>query len=278
MQRRRRAGRAATTCRAPALRRQRRRAAQPRGGACGASEALGPADPRQLVADRDRRDHDRQLRRDATSSPGSMGRPLPGIEAAIVRRDDDGEPSSRRRVRIDRAGRRGRAGAAAGLAVDVPRLPARRRALPRSASPAAGTSPATSPGATPTATSGSSAAADDVIKSAGPPDRPVRGRERADGAPGRRRGRRDRQARPDRRRDRQGVRRAASRATTRATTLRRELLGFARKRLGAAVAPKEIDVRRRTCRRPAAARSCAGCSRPASSACPRATVDAGGGA
>ena len=53
--------------------------------------------------------------------------------------------------------------------------------------------------------------------------------------------------------------------------LRRELIGFARKRLGAAVAPREIAFDARTCPRPAAARSCAGCSRPASSACPKAT-------
>ena len=73
-----------------------------------------------------------------------------------------------------------------------------------------------------------------------PPDRPVRGRERADGAPGGRRGRRDRHARPGGRRGRQGVRRAASRASSPSETLRRELLGFARQRLGAAVAPQEI--------------------------------------
>ena len=92
--------------------------------------------------------------------PGSMGRPLPGIEAAVARRDEDGD--GRRRGRRPRARRRrgGRAGAAAGLAVDVPRLPRRateryrallRRRLVSDA--------ATSCGATPTATSGSSAAA-----------------------------------------------------------------------------------------------------------------------
>ena len=52
---------------------------------------LRPAVPRQLVADRDRRHHDRQLRRRMDIKPGSMGRPLPGIEAAIVERSDDGE-------------------------------------------------------------------------------------------------------------------------------------------------------------------------------------------
>ena len=53
--------------------------------------------------------------------------------------------------------------------------------------------------------------------------------------------------------------------------LRRELLGFARKRLGAVVAPKEIDFVANAAARPAAARSCAGCSRRANSDCPRAT-------
>ena len=51
--------------------------------------------------------------------------------------------------------------------------------------------------------------------------------------------------------------------------LRRELLGFARTRLGPAVAPQEIDFRD-SCRRRAAARSCGACSRRASSGCPRA--------
>ena len=46
---------------------------------------VGAADSRQLVADGDRRDHDRQLR-GYDIRPGSMGRPLPGIEVAIVRR------------------------------------------------------------------------------------------------------------------------------------------------------------------------------------------------
>ena len=101
--------------------------------------------------------------------------------------------------------------------------------------------------------------ADDVIKSVGPPDRPVRGRERADGAPGGRRGRRDRQARPGRRRGREGVRRRCKPGFEPSDALRRELLGFARKRLGAAVAPKEIEFVAIAARRRAAARSCAAC-------------------
>ncbi len=47
---------------------QRRRAAQPGSRRLGRAGAR-PADPRQLVADRDRRHHDRQLRRRWTSSP-----------------------------------------------------------------------------------------------------------------------------------------------------------------------------------------------------------------
>ena len=69
---------------APAIHRQRRRAAQPRSG-CVGTRGVRPAIPRQLVADRDRRHHDRQLCRRMDIRPGSMGRPLPGIEAAIVR-------------------------------------------------------------------------------------------------------------------------------------------------------------------------------------------------
>ena len=51
---------------------------------------------------------------------------------------------------------------------------------------------------------------------------------------------------------------------------RRELMAHARRRLGAAVAPREIASWPR-CPRPAAARSCAACCGPASSGCPRAT-------
>ena len=51
-----------------ALHRQRGRAAQPGGCRLGQGSA-GPAHPRQLVADRNRRHHDRQLYRPSTSSP-----------------------------------------------------------------------------------------------------------------------------------------------------------------------------------------------------------------
>jgi acetyl-CoA synthetase len=73
----------------PALRRQRRRAAQSGGGVVG-KRGAGPAHPRQLVADRDGRHHDRQ-HAGGDIKPGSMGRPLPGIEAAIVHKDADGK-------------------------------------------------------------------------------------------------------------------------------------------------------------------------------------------
>ena len=50
-----------------ALHRQRRRAAQSRGGGMGTG-GVRPSDSRQLVADRDRRHHDFELRRDGYSS------------------------------------------------------------------------------------------------------------------------------------------------------------------------------------------------------------------
>ena len=56
--------------------------------------------------------------------PGSMGRPLPGIDATILRRDEHGKVVVREGHAVEASRERGRrAGAAAGLAVDVPRLP-----------------------------------------------------------------------------------------------------------------------------------------------------------
>ena len=85
--------------------------------------------------------------------PGSMGRPLPGIEAAIVQRREDGgararsrRPTRRASSRCARAGRRCSAPTSA------------RRSATASASATAGTCRAISRAATPTATSGSSAA------------------------------------------------------------------------------------------------------------------------
>ena len=132
--------------------------------------------------------------------PGSMGRPLPGIEAAIVRRGEAGvEPIAEPGVEGELALRAGwpsmmrgylqRGGALSQVLRRRlvphrrPRQARRRRLLlvrrPRRRR-------------------------DQVV---GAPDRPVRGRERSHGAPRGGRGRGDRQARPDGRRDRQGVRR-----------------------------------------------------------------------
>jgi hypothetical protein len=82
---------------------------------------LRPALPRQLVAVRDRRHHDRQHAA-MDIKPGAMGKPLPGIEAGIVERDGDGRARTARR-------RDRRTGAAARLAVDDARLSGRGGAL-----------------------------------------------------------------------------------------------------------------------------------------------------
>ncbi len=112
-----------------AAHRQRRRGAEPRGRGVGA-RGLRAARPRQLVADRDRRDHGQQLPR--------HGGP-PGVDGPADARDRGRRPRARcRRPGPDRGGqrhRRGdrrdrRAGPPSGLAVDVPRLPRRRAALP----------------------------------------------------------------------------------------------------------------------------------------------------
>ena len=66
----------------PPVRRQRRRAAQPRGGGMGRGGARC-AHPRQLVADRDGRDHDRQLRFD--------GHPA-GLDGTAACRGRGGDP------------------------------------------------------------------------------------------------------------------------------------------------------------------------------------------
>ena len=122
-------------CRA-AVRRQRRRAAQPRGGACGGSEALGlPI-------------HDNWWQ---TETGGIMianfaghGHP-PGLDGPAAARHRGGDRAPRRQDGAssttvgDEPDVRGRARAAAGLAVDVPRLPATRTSATASASPAAGT-------------------------------------------------------------------------------------------------------------------------------------------
>jgi acetyl-CoA synthetase len=92
-----------------AVHRQRRRAAQSRGRGLG-QRGLRAAVPRQLVADRNRRHHDRQ-HADMDIKPGSMGKPLPGIEAASSNRTtDDGvtDRASRARSANWRCGPAGR--------------------------------------------------------------------------------------------------------------------------------------------------------------------------
>ncbi len=114
-----------------------------------------------------------------TVKPGSMGKPLAGVEAAVLRRRD-GELAV-----LDAPDEVGE------LALRPP-WPAMFRgylgeeSATARPSPGAGISRATASGATPTAISGSSAAA--TTSSSPPaqirrrPHRPVRGRERADGA------------------------------------------------------------------------------------------------
>ena len=196
-----------------------------------------PAVPRQLVADRDRRDHDRQLRRHATSGPARWAGRCPASRPAIVRRDRRTAGASDDRREPDAEGElalrpgwpsmfrgyldedeRYRAVLRRRLVPHRRPRPARRRRLLLVRRPRR--------------------RRHQVRR---PPDRPVRGRERADGAPRRRRGRRDRQARPGRRRGRQGVRRAAARVRAERRAARASSSASRRTRLGAAVAPKEID-------------------------------------
>ena len=99
--------------------------------------------------------------------PGSMGRPLPGIEAAVLVRGEDGRARVEGGVEVAPGRRARRARAAPRLALDVPRLPRRRGALRRRASPAAGTSAVTSPASTQDGYFWFVGRADDVIKSAG---------------------------------------------------------------------------------------------------------------
>ena len=73
-----------------------------------------------------------------------------------------------------------------------------------------------------------------------PPHRPVRGRERPDGAPGRRRGRRHRRPRPGRRRGRQGVRQPRPGLRAERRPAPRPHRPTPARRLGAAVAPRQI--------------------------------------
>ena len=217
----------------PALLRERRRAAEPRVRRVGAGSAR-PAVPRQLVADRDRRDHDRELRLHG-HPPG-----LDGAAAARRRRRDRAAHGHGRRG--DRRARTPRASSPCG--------PAGRRCSAATSDDPERTAKCFAGGWYLTGDLARRDAdgyfwfigrGDDVIKSQGHLIGPFEVESALHGAPGRGRGRRDRQARPDRRRERQGVRRAASPAPTPGHELERELLGFARVRLGAVVAPKEIE-------------------------------------
>ena len=231
-----------------ALRGERGRAPQSRGGVVGRGRA-GPSDPRQLVADGDRRHHDRQLRRDGREAR------LHGQAASRRRGVHRRAPSRRHGARRGNARHRGRARAEARLArmfrgylgqeeryrkcfagelylTRRPRQARRRRLL---------------------LVRGPRRRRDQVR---GAPHRTLRGGKRADGASGGGRGRRDRQARSGRGRDREGVRvpeeglRAVGGAAHGNPRAREEAPGSRGRAEG--------DRVRRGCRRRAAARSCAG--------------------
>ena len=215
---------------------ERRRAAQPRGRGVG-RRRRSAAVPRQLVADRDRRHHDRQLRARWTSG-----------RARWAGRCRGSRPASSSAPPVARC-RDHRAADGEGELALRPGWPSMLRGYlheeERYRKCFAGGWYLTGDLAMRDADGyfWFVGRADDVIKIAGPPDRPVRGRKRADGASGGGRGRGDRQARPDGRRDRQGVRRAEARPSSRPRRCARNCWAMRRKRLGPAVAPKEIDFR-----------------------------------
>ena len=168
--------------------------------------------------------------------PGSMGRPLPGIEAAIVQRHKDGSDRG-----IHEAGVEGELALRPGWPSmfrgylheeERYRKVFRRRLVPHRR-----------PGeARRDGYFWFVGRADDVIKSSGHLIGPFEVESALHGASGRRRGGRDRQARSDGRRNRsRHLFRSKPRLRAERRPCARELLGFARKRLGAAVAPKEID-------------------------------------
>jgi acetyl-CoA synthetase len=218
----------------PAFHGERRRAAQ--SGSRGVGRG-GPRQtvPRQLVADRNRRHHDRQL----------------CLHAGQARLDGQADAGHRGGHRRAHGGRRAgnhqadgarRTGAAARLAVDDARLPARGGAL-QEGFPTAGTSRAISRCATATAISGSSAASDDVIKSAGHLIGPFEVESALIEHEAVAEAGRDRRAGRNRGRDRQGLRRPEARFDRFDEELKLSIQGHARKKLGPAVAPKEIEFR-----------------------------------
>ncbi len=88
----------------PARRRERRRAPQSRGGRLG-PRSVRSVDPRQLVADRDRRDHDRQLPGDGRPRPDPWGGRCPGIDAVLLRTRTGRRVGPRRRRHAHRGHR-----------------------------------------------------------------------------------------------------------------------------------------------------------------------------
>ena len=233
-----------------ALRRERRRAAQSRGRVVGRG-GVRSADPRQLVADGNRRHHDREHAGDGHQA-GLDG------QAAARRRGVRRAAPRRWLVRGDPcAGCRRRTRAARRLAVDVPRLPAPGRALPE----------VLQRRSLPDRRSRQARRRrlflvrrprrrrDQVGRAS---DRAVRGRERADGASGGGRGRRHRQARSDRRRNSEGVRFAED-----GIRAQRRLSDWSSSATRASASARRWRRRRsrssRRCRARAAARSCGAC-------------------
>ena len=196
--------------------------------------------------------------------PGSMGKPLPGVEAGSCAERPQASPGARDR----RPRRRGRTGAAHGLAVDVSRLPEQEERYRKCFS---GDLYLTGDLARRDADGyfWFVGRADDVIKSAGHligpfevesalMEHPAVAEAGVIGKPDPMAGE---------------IVKAFVSLKPGFEPARRcawSCSGHARKRLGAAVAPKEIAFLP-TCRAPAAARSCAACSRRANWVCPRAT-------
>ena len=254
-----------------ALRRQRRRAAPPRGGRVG-DRGARHADPRQLVADRDRRDHDRQppgpgdpARLDGPAAPGCRGgRPRRGRRAAPSGVDDGGYADARADPARPASWRCGPAGRRCSAATSA------RTSATGSASSAAGTTPATWSPRDADGYLWFVGRGDDVIKSAGHLigpfeveavllEHPAVVEAGVIGVPDEVAG--------------EIVKAFVTVADgyTPDDALRRELLGprpiAARPRGG----PTARSPSTRTCPRPGAARSCAGCSRRGSSGSTRAT-------
>ena len=143
--------------------------------------------------------------------PGSMGRPVPGVEAMVVRRGEDGRAlvvdDTVREVAVGETGelalRRGWPSMFRGYLGEEERY---RRCFAGEWYLSSDLARRDEDGYF-----WFVGRADDVIKSAGPPDRALRGRERADGAPGGGRGRGHRQAGPRRGGGREGLRHPAQR-------------------------------------------------------------------